>query len=102
MAQDWLWAVNGDPNTHGGGGLIPANPQTVYINNIPVIEHGDPARPDGLCPAAPHCNPKTAEGSDSVFVYNNPVHRQKDKRICGATTVVVLQDDVFAGGGKQS
>jgi len=93
-----LWAVNNDPNTHGAGGLIPANPRTVYIENINVIEHNDPARPDGFCPVAPHCNPATAEGSPNVFVYGNPVHRMRDNRICGAKTVVTNQSTVFANG----
>ena len=92
-----LWAVQGDPNTHSGGQLIAANPQTVFVNSIPVIEHEDPAQPDSLCPASPHCNPKTAEGAPSVFVYSNPVHRHDDDRICGATTVVELQTNVFVG-----
>jgi len=93
-----LWAVKNDPNTHGAGGLIPANPRTVYIENINVIEHGDPARPDGLCPLTPHCNPATANGSPNVFVYGNPVHRMRDTRICGAKTVVTNQSTVFANG----
>ncbi len=92
-----LWAVQGDPNTHGGGSLIAENPQTVFVNSIPVIEHEDPANPDSLCPASPHCNPKTAEGAPSTFVYGNPVHRHDDDRICGATTVVELQSNVFVG-----
>jgi zinc D-Ala-D-Ala carboxypeptidase len=92
-----LWAVQGDPNTHSGGQLIAENPQTVFVNSIPVIEHEDPAQPDSLCPASPHCNPKTAEGAPSVFVYSNPVHRHDDDRICGATTVVELQSTVFVG-----
>jgi uncharacterized Zn-binding protein involved in type VI secretion len=93
-----LWAVINDPNTHGGGNLIPQNPRTVYIEGKNVIEHDDPAFPDGLCPAAPHCNPATAEGSASVFVYGNPVHRNNDLRICGAKTIVQNQSTVFVGG----
>lgn len=92
-----LWAVQGDPNTHDGGQLIAENPQTVFVNGIPVIEHEDPAQPDSLCPASPHCNPKTAEGAPSVFVYGNPVHRHDDERICGATTIVQLQSNVYVG-----
>lgn len=92
-----LWAVINDPNTHGGGGLIPANPRTVYIEGKNVIEHSDPAFPDALCPASPHCNPETAEGSASVSVYGNPVHRHDDRRICGATTIVQGQSSVFVG-----
>ena len=97
MAQ--LWAVRGDPNSHGGGNLIAQNPQTVFINGISVIEHGDPAYPDSFCPkpGGPHCNPATARGSGTVFVYGNPVHRNGDARICGAVTVVSGQTTVFSG-----
>lgn len=95
-----LWAVQNDPNTHGGGGLIPQNPRTVHCEGIKVIEHGDPAAPDALCPplGEPHCNPATANGSPNVFVYGNPVHRHRDNRICGATTVVANQSTVFVNG----
>ena len=90
-----LWAVEGDNNSHEAGGLIADNPQTVFIENIPVIEHGDPANPDGLCPTPPHCNPATAEGSPNVFVYGNPAHRIDDDRVCGAVTVATNQFRVF-------
>ncbi len=92
-----LWAVRGDPNSHGGGSLIAQNPCTVYVNSINVIEHQDPAYPDSFCPAGPHCNPATARGSARSFVYSKPIHRKGDARICGAVTVVVLQSTVFVG-----
>jgi uncharacterized Zn-binding protein involved in type VI secretion len=94
-----LWAVEGDPNTHGRGELIADNPKTVFINNIPVIENEDPASPDLLCgqrgQSPLHCSPSTSEGSPNVFVYNNPVHRAGDDRVCGATTIVTNQTNVF-------
>lgn len=92
-----LWAVEGDNNTHGNGALIASNPQTVFINNIPVIEVEDNSNPDSLCDPVgpPHCNPYSTEGSGDVFVYNNPVHRNSDSRVCGATTVVTNQSTVF-------
>ena len=93
-----LVAVKDDPNSHGGGNLIPANPRTVFVEGIPVIEHGDPAAPDALCPLPPHCTPNTAKGSSTVYVYGNPIHRERDTRICGAVTEVVGQSTVFAGG----
>lgn len=93
-----LWAVVGSQNNHGGGALIAASPRTVFINNIAVIEHGDPAAPDGLCRATPvHCTPFTSSGSGSVYVYGSPVHRHGDGRICGATTIVSQQSTVFSG-----
>jgi uncharacterized Zn-binding protein involved in type VI secretion len=92
-----LWAVEGDPNSHGGGDLIASNPKTVYINNISVIEHEDPANADSLCDSDAHCSPSTSSGSSTVFVYGNPVHRNGDSRVCGATTIVNLQNTVFCG-----
>ena len=95
-----LVAVNGDPNSHGGGGLKPENPRTVFAEGINVIEHGDPAAPDALCGpiGGTHCSPKTSNGSSTVFVYGNPIHRDKDGRVCGAKTTVKKQTTVFAGG----
>jgi uncharacterized Zn-binding protein involved in type VI secretion len=93
-----LWAVEGDPNTHGGGGLIPSNPKTVFVEGKNVIEVSDPAFPDSFCPIPPHCNPASISGSSTVFVYGNPVHRHGDNRICGATTIVSGQSTVFVGG----
>ncbi len=44
-----LWAVRGDPNSHGDGQLINTG-TTVFIAGIPVIVHSpDPAVPDDLC-----------------------------------------------------
>jgi uncharacterized Zn-binding protein involved in type VI secretion len=66
-----LWAVQGDPNTHEEGGLIPSG-STVTINGIPVIVHApDNADPDLLCPifGGPHCLPATASGSSDVTAY---------------------------------
>ena len=63
-----LWAVEGDPNTHGNGALIASS--SVKINGKRVIVHRpDNAQPDNLCPLAngEHCNPKTAQGSADVY-----------------------------------
>lgn len=67
-----LWAVKGDPNTHGAGGLINTG-TTVFINGINVIVNTvDHAHPDGVCPVAggAHCDPFTASASDNVFAYS--------------------------------
>jgi uncharacterized Zn-binding protein involved in type VI secretion len=90
-----LWAVEGDPNSHGGGELNAddaSSPQTVLINNIPVIAHHSTAKPDQDHPPPPT---DTAEGSGTVFVYNKPAHRDGHSRMCGATTTVVLQTNVY-------
>lgn len=93
-----LCSVQGDPNTHDNGELIATNPQTVFINNIPVIDHGpDHAEPDD----EDHDDPMTAEGSVNVYYYGNPVHRQGDLRDCDALTVVVGQQTVYANEGGQ-
>lgn len=48
-----LWAVDGDPNTHGGGNLIPSG-SGVYIGGTPIIVHAaDLATPDDLCAPPP-------------------------------------------------
>jgi uncharacterized Zn-binding protein involved in type VI secretion len=93
-----LVAVRGDGNTHGGGGLIPQNPQTVFVEGRNVIEDTDPASADGLCPGSGHCNPASINGSSTVFVYGNPLHRNGDGRVCGASTTVSNQSTVYAGG----
>lgn len=62
-----LWAVDGDPETHGAGNLIKTG-TTVFINGINVIVHSpDPATGDlaGHIPA----DTKTAEGSPNVYAY---------------------------------
>lgn len=65
-----LWAVDGDPNSHGGGGLIPGGGGEVYIEGKKVIVNAaDNANPDALCIpiGPPHCNPATAAGSGDVY-----------------------------------
>lgn len=63
-----LVAVDGDPNSHGGGALN-AGSNSVFVNSKAVVNHTpDTAAADSLCPIPPHCGPDTAGGSDSVFV----------------------------------
>lgn len=63
------WAVQGDTNSHGQGGLI-ASKSFITIGGKAVIVQGDSAQPDSLCPVSggEHCNPKAAEGSSVVTV----------------------------------
>lgn len=62
-----LWAVDGDPNTDGGGGLIPGGIAAIYINGKRVIGKDDSADPDSLCPIDPtHCNPYASSGDANV------------------------------------
>jgi len=62
-----LWAVEGDPNNHGGGALI-ASISHVRISGKRVIVHApDTAEPDAFCPLPPHCAPDTAAGSPNTF-----------------------------------
>ncbi len=66
-----LWAVDGDPNSHGDGALIHSG-STVHVQGILVIVHApDQASPDDLCIpiGEPHCDPFTAAGSGDVFAY---------------------------------
>ena len=63
-------AVDGDPNSHGSGGLV-AGSNHVFINSIAVVNNtADGAAADNLCPSAggTHCAPATAAGSPDVFV----------------------------------
>lgn len=64
-----LWSVNGDPNSHGGGGLIPGGAPTVFVNSLGVIVVGDSAGPDALCipVGGLHCAPSAVSGSGDVF-----------------------------------
>ena len=67
-ANDELWAVEGDANSHGGGTLV-SGTTNVFINGKPVINNTpDEATADALRPLPPHCAPSTSEGSDNVFV----------------------------------
>lgn len=90
-----LWAVDGDPNSHGAGGLVASG--SVYINNTLVTHIGTDSAPDILCPivGGAHCSPVAAAGSDDVYVYGIASHRNGDARSCGAGTVVEGQDTVF-------
>ena len=94
-----LWAVVGDPNTDSGGDLTLSGDSktgTVYINNIQVIVGQTDANADSLCPVDPtHCDPYSTEYSKSVFAYGIGAHRDTDSRVCGATTTVSGQSNVF-------
>jgi uncharacterized Zn-binding protein involved in type VI secretion len=93
-----LVAVEGDPNSHGGGQLIASGgsaPQKVRIGGIPIIVHESPAFPDGALHPLPPTS--TAEGSSKVFCYGLPVHRDGDLRQCGATTIASGNSKVIAG-----
>ena len=65
-----LWAVDGDPETHGRGNLIAIyGALNVYINNILVTcAVGDKATPDDALHPLPPTDPKGH--SDDVFVYD--------------------------------
>lgn len=67
MVNGKLWAVEGDPNTHDAGGLIPTR-RGVCINGIPVIVNTpDLAKVDGL--GHEGTADETAQGSGGVFAY---------------------------------
>lgn len=62
-----LWAVDGDPNSHGGGALRTTH-DWLTINGRGVIVVADHAAPDALCPVPPHCDPVAVGFSDLVEV----------------------------------
>lgn len=68
-ANNLLISVDGDPNDAGGGELDASGTKNVYINNKKIVNNTvDNAAPDSSCPASPHCNPHTDQGSPDVFV----------------------------------
>ena len=92
-----LWAVDGDKNSHGNGALKAStgdsSPQTVFINNKPVIVGVTDAEKDDKG----HNIPKSQGNFPTVFAYNKPAHTDGDSRDCGATTIVSGQSNVYAG-----
>lgn len=68
FANNLLVAVNGDPNSHGDGGLI-AGANNVFANNILVVRIVDGANADSLCPplGGDHCAPDPSSASGNVF-----------------------------------
>ena len=68
FVDDKLWAVEGDKNSDGDGGLIPSNIAAIYINGKRVIGKGDHANPDLLCKkkGPPHCDPYASTGDSNV------------------------------------
>lgn len=64
-----LVAVNGDNNTDGGGALI-AGTNNVFINGKAVVNVGDSAAPDALCPipGGNHCAPSATGGLGTIIV----------------------------------
>ena len=69
FANNKLVSVNGDPNSHGGGSLG-ASTNQIFVQNKMVVEVGDSAAPDALCPplGGAHCGPSSTSGSPDVFV----------------------------------
>jgi uncharacterized Zn-binding protein involved in type VI secretion len=61
--------VNGDNNTDGGGALV-AGTKNVFINGKAVVNVGDSAAPDALCPipGGNHCAPNATGGLGTVIV----------------------------------
>ena len=70
-ANSLLISVDGDTNSHSGGALTAAC-NNVFVNNKMVVDKGDDAGADGLCPTAggEHCSPNAKGASGNVFVGN--------------------------------
>lgn len=71
FVDDLLWAVSGDPNSHGSGGLNPSGATVYCEDKLVIVNAPDSAAPDNICPISggEHCNPKTASGSGTVSSY---------------------------------
>jgi hypothetical protein len=67
FVNNLLASVDKDPNNHGAGNII-ASTKNVYVENELIVENGDSANPDKICPIPPHCEPSTSSGSPNVFV----------------------------------
>jgi len=63
MVDGELWAVDNDPDTHGGGGLITSH-SWLTINGKGVIVKDDSAQTDNLL----HPNPKATDGDALIDV----------------------------------
>jgi uncharacterized Zn-binding protein involved in type VI secretion len=63
-------AVDGDPNSHGGGAISASGTKNVFIGGKLVSNVGDPASADALCIplGGAHCGPSTTSGLTSVIV----------------------------------
>jgi hypothetical protein len=66
-----LWAVDGDQNSHGAGGLRPSGSSVYVEGKLVIVNSPDSAAPDRLCPVVggSHCAPSTSEGSGDVSAY---------------------------------
>lgn len=67
-----LVAVEGDPNSHGAGGLNASiNPGTIFIEGKEMVVNGSSAAADSLCPllGGAHCAPSATSGSDDTFAF---------------------------------
>ena len=64
-----LISVDGDLNSHGGGALAAAT-KDVFVNGKMVVNVGDSASADDLCPTVgeEHCAPEAASGLGTVIV----------------------------------
>lgn len=71
FVDDLLWAVIGDPNDHGSGGLIPSGSTVFCEDKLVIVNSPDSALADDLCIplGGPHCSPSTAGGSGTVSAY---------------------------------
>jgi hypothetical protein len=69
FCNNLLVSVDADPNSHGGG-AIGASTNQVFVEGKMMVEVGDSASPDALCPPAngSHCGPTTSSGSPDTFV----------------------------------
>jgi hypothetical protein len=67
--NDLLWGVDGDPNSHGGGNLIPVyGSKDVYVEDkLIIVAIGDIAAPDLRFHPTGATNP--SQSSQDVFAY---------------------------------
>ena len=69
FANGQLVSVNGNPNSHGAGNLS-ADCAHFYCHDTLVVDNGDSAAADNVCPTSggAHCAPAASSASPNVFV----------------------------------
>ncbi len=87
-----LIAVEGDESDHGGSKFKTPENHKVKIGGKLAIRKDDEADPDNLGDT----NTQADETSGTVYIGGKKVHRNNDKRKCGAKTIAT-NSKVFCG-----
>lgn len=90
-----LVAVEGDKESHGHGELDPSNNNSkFFVQGKRIALVGSNAAGDDEHHTSDETKP--SEGSSKLFVSGIKVHRNNDKRSCGASTIVSEQSKLYS------